>query len=355
MRTMNSNISKPDNVCVHFRRYLTDLMKRKMQAEDVHDEKLASQSNYTYSSELSISEASEALHNSETASQKPKKPPRSERKRQKRAEKMALIKSRRREKKLNAKLNRRSKTERDSVGPESLEQSKHVESDDKTSSTPSDVGDSQTEHVSKRARLDAIRERCQVALTTGQRICIDCSLESHMTEKECSKLAQQIGRLYGSNRKVDKPAHIYLCGLNRDGFTYKECVRKNSGFDNYVMDVRENSVVDTFKRDDIVYLSPDSPNVLDTVDARKVYVIGGLIDESVKNHVTVNKAKELEIHTARLPIDEYMEKCQGRFSYNKILAVNQVFDILLTFTQTADWCQALSAGVPKRKGFIVKN
>ncbi|KAH3798567.1 hypothetical protein DPMN_152167 [Dreissena polymorpha] len=35
-----------------------------------------------------------------------------------------------------------------------------------------------------------------------------------------------------------------------------------------------------------------------------------------------------------------------------VLAVNQVFDILLNFTKTRAWSQALAVGVPRRKGFV---
>ena len=37
-----------------------------------------------------------------------------------------------------------------------------------------------------------------------------------------------------------------------------------------------------FKTDEIVYLSPDSDNTLQSVDPDKVYIIGGLVDEHVQ-------------------------------------------------------------------------
>ena len=37
-----------------------------------------------------------------------------------------------------------------------------------------------------------------------------------------------------------------------------------------------------FKPDEIVYLSPDSDQVLQSVDADKVYVLGGLVDEHIQ-------------------------------------------------------------------------
>lgn len=41
------------------------------------------------------------------------------------------------------------------------------------------------------------------------------------------------------------------------------------------------------------------------------------------------------------------------YNYNKILAINQVFDILANYFITNDWNKSLEIGVPKRKGFII--
>ena len=45
----------------------------------------------------------------------------------------------------------------------------------------------------------------------------------------------QIGRIYGSNRHAAHPAHLYLTGLDKDGALYGECVKKNDGFQNYMV------------------------------------------------------------------------------------------------------------------------
>ena len=36
-----------------------------------------------------------------------------------------------------------------------------------------------------------------------------------------------------------------------------------------------------FNKDDIVYLTPDSDNVLDTLSKEHVYILGGLVDEHI--------------------------------------------------------------------------
>ena len=51
--------------------------------------------------------------------------------------------------------------------------------------------------------------------------------------QECSKLAQQINRVYGANKQLTHPAHIYLTGIKTDGLMRRELYSKCSGFDNY--------------------------------------------------------------------------------------------------------------------------
>uniref|UniRef100_A0A6P8I3S0 tRNA methyltransferase 10 homolog B n=1 Tax=Actinia tenebrosa TaxID=6105 RepID=A0A6P8I3S0_ACTTE len=211
------------------------------------------------------------------------------------------------------------------------------------------------DRLTKKETKQARKEKVTTALLSGQRVAIDLSLEEHMTDKEITKVAGQIRRLYGSNLKSPQPFHVYLTGMDRNGRIYKECTRQNEGFEKYLIDITERKVPDIFESESIVYLSPDSPNILGELDEHKVYVIGGLVDHQVIKGVSLGKADSSKINTARLPIDEYMQKGEpGNHSYSRVLTINQVFDILLKFHETKDWVQALGSGVPKRKGFILK-
>ena len=211
-------------------------------------------------------------------------------------------------------------------------------------------------YVDKREALRIQREKCVKYMTEGYRFCIDLSLEHLMSEKEINRLVQQLCRLYGSNRKAEKPSHLYFTGLDKSGELYRECVKKNEGFADYLVTMHEESHFDVFQPEEIVYLSPDSDNVLTCISKNKVYVIGGLVDDNIHKGVTEAQANELCISTARLPIQEYMDKTTTRKSatWSQVLTVNQVFEIVLAFTHCQDWTRALHAGVPKRKGFVCK-
>ncbi|KAM9335401.1 tRNA methyltransferase 10 homolog B isoform 1-T2 [Symphorus nematophorus] len=206
----------------------------------------------------------------------------------------------------------------------------------------------------KRVMKAITKERLAEAQSTGLKLCVDLSMTDSMSDKEISRLAGQLRRLYGSNKKATQPFHLFLMDLREDSRLYKECIRMNDGFLNYTMDITEESCLDRFSPETIVYLTPDAEQALETLEADKVYVLGGLVDESIQKKLSFSKARELSVRTARLPIDEYMVKKNNTKNFHsKILAVNQVFDILLTFCRTGSWTDALQTWFPQGKGYVV--
>ncbi|XP_057577228.1 tRNA methyltransferase 10 homolog B [Hippopotamus amphibius kiboko] len=209
---------------------------------------------------------------------------------------------------------------------------------------------------SKRFLRSLTKERLLEAKHLGPRLCIDLSMTHHMSKKELSRLAGQIRRLYGSNKKADRPFWICLTGFTTDSPLYEECLRMNDGFSSYLLDITEEDCFSLFPLETLVYLTPDSEHALEDVDINKVYVLGGLVDESIRKKVTFQRAQEHSVKTARLPIQEYMVRCQnGKNYHSEILAINQVFDILSTYFETQNWPEALKEGVSSRKGYILQN
>ncbi|NXY64905.1 TM10B methyltransferase, partial [Callaeas wilsoni] len=122
----------------------------------------------------------------------------------------------------------------------------------------------------------------------------------------------------------------------------------------FKMDTTPESYLDLFPLDAIVYLTPDSENVLEDIDPDKVYVLGGLVDESIHKQLTLRRAREQSLRTARLPIREYMVKAPNSRNYHsETLAINQVFDVLSTYYETRSWPAALRAGVSSGKGYVL--
>ncbi|XP_053910157.1 tRNA methyltransferase 10 homolog B [Cuculus canorus] len=199
-----------------------------------------------------------------------------------------------------------------------------------------------------------VRERLLAARAAGPRLCVDLGVANTMTEKETSRLASQIRRLYGANRRAEKPFWLCLTEFTEGSLIYQECVRMNDGFSNYLMDTTPGSYLDLFPLDAIVYLTPDSENVLEDIDPNKVYILGGLVDESIHKKLTLQRAQEQSLQTARLPIREYMVKAVNTKNYHsETLAINQVFEVLLTYYETRSWPAALKAGVSSGKGYVL--
>ncbi|NWZ17166.1 TM10B methyltransferase, partial [Agelaius phoeniceus] len=116
----------------------------------------------------------------------------------------------------------------------------------------------------------------------------------------------------------------------------------------FEMDTTPESYLDLFPLEAIVYLTPDSEN------GNKVYVLGGLVDESIHKELTLRRAREQHLQTARLPIREYMVRAPNARNYHsETLAINQVFDVLSTFYETRSWPAALRAGVSSGKGYVL--
>uniref|UniRef100_A0A3B5LR91 tRNA methyltransferase 10 homolog B n=1 Tax=Xiphophorus couchianus TaxID=32473 RepID=A0A3B5LR91_9TELE len=214
-------------------------------------------------------------------------------------------------------------------------------------------GDKEAVQFTKRVMKAITNERLAEARSTGQKLCVDLSMTDCMSDKEISRLAGQLRRLYGSNKKATRPFHLFLTELREDSRLYRECVRMNDGFLGY-MEITEESCLDLFPSESVVYLTPDAQEALQTVDADKVYVLGGLVDESIQKKLSLSRAAELSVRTARLPVDEYMaKKNNAKNFHSKILAVNQVFDILVMFSETGSWTQALQTWFPAGKGYVI--
>ncbi|XP_043100917.1 tRNA methyltransferase 10 homolog B [Puntigrus tetrazona] len=214
--------------------------------------------------------------------------------------------------------------------------------------------DANEPQLSKRVIKAMTKERLEEARGAGPGLCVDLSMTDRLSAKEVSRLACQIRRLYGCNKKASRPFRVFLTELKEDSLLHGECVRMNDGFRNYLIDVTEESWFHLFPSEDVIYLTPDSNEALESVEEDKVYILGGLVDETIQKKISYTRAKELGVRTARLPIDEYMVKRPNSKNFHsKVLAINQVFEILLTFRDTKDWTKALAAGIPPGKGYMV--
>ncbi|KAM9817127.1 tRNA methyltransferase 10 homolog C [Neosynchiropus ocellatus] len=188
--------------------------------------------------------------------------------------------------------------------------------------------------------------RSAQAMQFGQPLVFDMSYESNMNRREVQNTVSQLLEVIGWNRRAPDPYHLHFCNLDPDG-EYQSQLVKRYGADAwnrlFITSTPQNHV-DVFPHDRLVYLTADSPNVLRTYDHSKVYIIGALVDRSIKSGLSFANAKRLKLNTARLPLDEYLHWEVGA----KTLTLDQMIRIMLTVKETGKWEEAFKF-VPSRK------
>ena len=178
---------------------------------------------------------------------------------------------------------------------------------------------------------------------SNQKIVIDLNFSDLMTETDLRMLLKQIRSCYAENRKLDNPLQLHLtsfCGKIKEFFSTTQ-----PGCLNWLLQFHENTYLEEFKKEEIVYLTADSENVLHSLDDDKIYVIGGLVDHNHQKGLCHRLALLNSVSHACLPINEYI-----KLNSRRVLTVNHVFEILLKYIELKDWKEAFFQVLPKRKG-----
>lgn len=203
----------------------------------------------------------------------------------------------------------------------------------------------------RRKRLDEMWQTVKRPLAEKSfQICIDCSFEHLMIEREISSLAQQLRYCYSYNKNAANPCLATATSL-KDGNKTLTLLQKEAGFlewANRLFTCTDASLEEYYnnQRPNIIYLTSDSETTLETLDDTKIYVIGGIVDRNRLKRVAMDRAEQLGVTTARLPLDAHLAQMES----TPVLTCNHVFDILLKCRQHGnDWSKALQEVLPSRK------
>lgn len=108
-------------------------------------------------------------------------------------------------------------------------------------------------------------------------------------------------------------------------------------------------VFELFDRRKVVYLSPDSEEVLEDVVSTEVYVVGGIVDRNVSRGLTLAAAEGGKARAVRLPFDEYLPEVS---SQDQVLTVCACVGVLMSRHAGGEWKEVLEKSVPQRgKGY----
>ncbi|XP_038124384.1 RNA (guanine-9-)-methyltransferase domain-containing protein 2 [Cyprinodon tularosa] len=178
------------------------------------------------------------------------------------------------------------------------------------------------------------------------RLVVDCSFDDLMLIKDVWKLHKQIQRCYAVNRRASHPVQFYVTSLG--GQLKQSFDDKDKGWVNWKgITFKAEHYSEVVAKGELVYLTSDSPNVLEELDQSKAYVIGGLVDHNHHKGITYERAKELGIEHAQLPLSSFV-----RMNSRKVLAINHVFEIILAYLEKGGWQEAFFSILPQRKGAV---
>lgn len=186
-------------------------------------------------------------------------------------------------------------------------------------------------------------QRLTKAKENGQNVVIDLEFDHLMNSSELHSLVQQIMYCYAVNGRCSCPAHLWLTGCQGE---MQAQLQRLPGFDKWVIEKENRPYIEAFQdqKERLVYLTADSETTLDVLDPKHIYIIGGLVDRNRWKGLTMKKAEDQGIQTAKLPIGTYL-----KMSSSQVLTVNQVVEILLKYLETGDWKTSFFEVIPQRK------
>lgn len=184
-------------------------------------------------------------------------------------------------------------------------------------------------------------ERLTKGKFEGRKLVIDLDYKANLAERQLKSLALQISRSVSCLKNFGILVSINLTSVSEE----LDSILKSMGSHKWACQMHKedfNSVFSKREKGKLIYLSPDSQNVLKGFDEEDVLVIGGIIDTTVEPGLSLNKAEQMGIESAQLPLEEF--GVTGRKSLN----VCDVVMILAAFMETGSWEKAIKATLPQK-------
>ncbi|SCU79240.1 LANO_0A05556g1_1 [Lachancea nothofagi CBS 11611] len=177
---------------------------------------------------------------------------------------------------------------------------------------------------------------------SGMKIIVDCSFDDLMNDKEVISLSNQITRAYSFNRRENHFAHVKVTSFDK---RLKQRFERDLGDSNYD-DWKHFEFTEDAKlpSENVVYLTADTDEILETLEPGTTYIVGGIVDKNRHKLLCYNKARELGIPTRKLPLAQYIN-LTGR----EVLTSTHVIQLMLRYFENHDWKEAFEAVLPPRK------
>lgn len=118
---------------------------------------------------------------------------------------------------------------------------------------------------------------------------------------------------YAVNGRCSSPGHLWLTGCEGKIDSH---LKRLPGFNKWIIEKESRSYIEALKdqKENLVYLTADAETILEDLDPKKLYIIGGLVDRNRWKGITMKKAQEQGIQTAKLPIGNYLKMSSSQVS-----------------------------------------
>ncbi|CCK72443.1 tRNA (guanine(9)-N(1))-methyltransferase KNAG_0K00750 [Huiozyma naganishii CBS 8797] len=180
---------------------------------------------------------------------------------------------------------------------------------------------------------------------SGMKLIIDCGFDDLMNDKEIVSLSNQITRAYSANRRADHYAEVDVSSFDKRLATRFNVGLKDSNHKSWDhFSFHENDIIAEKERSNLVYLTADTEDELETLEPGTTYIIGGIVDKNRHKELCLNKAKDMTITPKRLPLTKYV-KLDGR----QVLTTGHVVQLMLKYFDNHDWKEAIESVIPQRK------
>ncbi|CAJ1453911.1 unnamed protein product [Effrenium voratum] len=127
------------------------------------------------------------------------------------------------------------------------------------------------------------------------RIVVNCSFSASLAPKELTSLAKQLQLAYSQARELRSRCQLHLASLGPGNLARRPL--ELQGLASWKLHVHEGAVWEVFaeeaRQDQLVILSPDAEEDLLEVLEEEVYVVGGIVDRSVKKMQSLAQAREM--------------------------------------------------------------
>ncbi|CCD71333.1 RNA (guanine-9-)-methyltransferase domain-containing protein 1 [Caenorhabditis elegans] len=184
-------------------------------------------------------------------------------------------------------------------------------------------------------------------------LAVDCQFLSRLSPRGRGLTALQLQYLITENRRNPDPFRLHFVNYDSKNSSIQDLeksklqsIRKSHVFNPIVT---ENGL-ETYENHskNVIYLSPDATEELESVDDDKIYVIGGIVDRvpepGIPKHASLEASQSAGVFARKLPIDRYVDFKSG----SKFLTLLAVAEILRQVNIHGDWKKAMKVAIPVR-------